>query len=65
MQGDLNANRKKYIQLAFNKLDVTRDGVIKLEDIAQIYDATKHPDVVQGKKTKDEIYIEFMSQWDT
>lgn len=36
-----------------------------LADIAQIYDASEHPDVKSGKSTPDQIFQEFMSQWDS
>jgi len=26
---------------------------------------TKHPDIVQGRKNPKEVYLEFMSLWDT
>jgi len=65
IKGDINDERKKWIKLAYDKLDVNKDGLVKLGDIAQIYDASQHPDVIDGKKTPDEIYADFMSQWDT
>lgn len=37
---------------------------MKLDDIAQIYDASCHPEVIEGKKTPEEIFREFMTQWD-
>lgn len=40
---------------------MNRDGQVKLDDIAWIYDATKHPDVQSGRSTVEEIYYEFMS----
>jgi hypothetical protein len=39
--------------MAFDKLDVTKDGVIKLDDLQRLYDASKDPDVISGKKTSD------------
>lgn len=56
MKGQLNDERKKWIRAAYDKLDVTKDGVVTLEDIAQIYDASEHPDVIQGKKSPDEVF---------
>ncbi len=41
------------------------DGTVKLEDIAKIYDVSKHPDIVQGKKDPKEVYLNFMKLWDT
>lgn len=63
-QGEVNAYRKRYIKLAYEKLDVNKDGLVKLDDIAKIYDASKHPDVITGKKTPDQVFLEFMSLWD-
>lgn len=45
LRGDTNEARKALIQAAYNKLDVTGDGLVKLEDIAQLYDASFHPAV--------------------
>ena len=61
----MNDDRKKWVRAAYDKLDVNKDGQVKLNDIAQLYDASKHPDVIDGKKTPDQIFAEFMSQWDT
>jgi hypothetical protein len=44
---------------------VNRDGLVKLDDIAKIYDASKHPDVLSGRLSPDDVYMEFMSMWDT
>lgn len=63
-QGDINEERKKWIRLAYEKLDVTKDGKVTLEDIAKIYDASEHPDVKQGKKSPEQVFQEFMMQWD-
>lgn len=65
MRGDLNEFRKSIIRKAYAKLDVNKDGLVKLDDIAQIYDASQHPDVLGGKKTEEEIFKEFMTKWDT
>ncbi len=51
--------------MAYDKLDINKDGLVKLDDIAQIYDVSQHPDVVQGKKDPMQVYKEFMSLWDT
>jgi Ca2+-binding EF-hand superfamily protein len=38
---------------AFNKLDKNGNGWIDIDDIRGVYDAKKHPDVLQGKKSED------------
>ena len=44
---------------------MNKDGQVKLDDIAKIYDVSKNPDVLSGKKQPKEVYLEFMKQWDT
>ena len=53
------------VKKAYEKLDVNKDGTVRLDDIAKIYDASVHPDVVSGKKDEGDLYMEFMSLWDT
>ena len=65
IRGDLNDFRKNLINQAYDKLDYNKDGQVKLDDIEKIYDASQHPDVLDGKKTEQEIIIEFMDKWDT
>jgi Ca2+-binding EF-hand superfamily protein len=53
------------IRQAYDKLDVNRDGTVKLEDIAKLYNVESHPDVINGHKSPEQVFVEFMSQWDT
>lgn len=65
LRGDINKFREALIQKAYNKLDVNSDGQVTLEDIAKLYDASFHPEVISKQKTPEQVYMEFMSQWDT
>ena len=65
LRGELNEARTSWIRKAYDKLDINGDGKVTLDDIAQIYDVSQHPDVIDGKKTPEEAYREFMSLWDT
>jgi len=38
---------------------------VTLEDIALIYDASRHPEVIEGSKTAEQVFQEFMAMWDT
>ena len=60
----MNDFRKTMIKAAYDKLDVNKDGKVTLDDIAKIYDVSKHPDVINGADPK-EVYLKFMSLWDT
>ena len=39
--------------MAFDRLDKDRSGFVDPEDVVDTYDASKHPDVLAGKKTKE------------
>ncbi|KAF0714371.1 Aste57867_3902 [Aphanomyces stellatus] len=65
LRGDINPARMAFIEMAFHKLDRTKDGAVTTDDLRNVYDASKHPDFIQGKKTEDQILAEFLSQWDT
>jgi hypothetical protein len=40
---------------------VTKDGKVKLEDIAKIYDVSHHQDIINGHKTAEQVFVEFMA----
>lgn len=65
LKGDINKFREGLINQAYDKLDENSDGQVTLEDIAKLYDASHHPDVLSGNKTAKDVYREFMKQWDT
>ena len=52
------------MKCAFAKLDKDSSGIVDLQDIAALYDATCHPKFKSGEMSKNEILAEFMSQWD-
>jgi len=41
------------------------DGKITLADIKAHYNAKKHPEVIAGKKTEDEVLAEFLNTFDS
>ena len=47
------------------KLDVNGDGQVTIDDVKLRYNCSKHPDVVAGRKTENEVLGSFMSLWDT
>jgi calcyphosin len=49
---------------AFNVIDKDGSGVLDLSDIMAAYDASKHPEVIAGKKTKNEVFREFLDNFD-
>lgn len=65
IRGDLSETRKRVIRQAYDKLDVNKDGTVKLDDIAKLYDVSRHPDILSGRRTPEQVFFEFMSLWDT
>jgi hypothetical protein len=48
----MNDFRRSLVEQAFRKLDNNGNGFIEFDDIKDIYNARKHPDVIQGKRTE-------------
>jgi len=58
--GEMNPIRQNLVVKAFATLDINKDGEISLDEFQKKYDASQHPDVRSGKRTQDEVLIEFM-----
>ena len=64
VRGPLNERREAMTRMAFNKLDRNGDGVLNPDEIMKIYDASKHPDVMSGKRTTQEVLREFLETFE-
>lgn len=64
IQLPLSGSRLAVVERAFKTLDKDGSSVIDVNDIAKIYDASKHPDVQEGKKTEREVMIAFMGAFE-
>jgi hypothetical protein len=60
----MNQFRAGIARKAFQILDKDRCGTINLDDIRQTYNAKFHPDVKAGKKTEDEVLMEFLDTFE-
>jgi len=60
IRGEMNQFRKDLCMRAFKIMDKDGSGILDLSDIKGVYNAKKHPDVIQGKKTEDEVLVEFL-----
>ena len=65
IKGELNERRKRMVAMAFNLLDRDGSGTLTVDELMEVYDFSKHPDVVAGRKTKPQAVREFMQQWDS
>lgn len=52
IRGELNDFRRGLVEKAFRKLDKDGSGLLDIDDIKDTYNATKHPDVISGRKTE-------------
>ena len=50
--------------MAFDRLDSDGNGMIDGDEVANCYDASRHPDVVSGRKTEEEVLREFLTTFD-
>merc|ERR1711916_161679 len=64
IRGELNERRKKMIHLAFDILDKDGSGFVTIDEIADVYDVSRDPEVECGKKTTEEALKDFIGQWE-
>lgn len=64
IRGEMNQFRQNIAKKAFNIMDKDRSGILDLDDIKQTYNAKMHPDVKAGKKTEDDILLEFLDTFE-
>jgi calcyphosin len=50
--------------MAFQRFDKDGNGIIDIQDVIGVYDASKHPDVISGKRTAGQILMEFIEGFD-
>lgn len=64
IRGSMNPTRKALAMKAFDIMDKDKSGVLDINDIRQTYNAKSHPDVKAGKKTEDEVLMEFLDTFE-
>ncbi|XP_072511503.1 calcyphosin-2 isoform X2 [Notamacropus eugenii] len=58
--GEMNEYRKAFLRKAYMKLDFTKTGSVSMVDIKKCYCAKKHPHVISGCATEEEIKSSFI-----
>ena len=64
IRGELNDKRLALVKQAFQKIDKNGNGVLDINDIRDNFKADKHPDVINGKKTADQVLVEFLETFE-
>ena len=52
------------VMKAFAMLDKDGSGAIQVKDIAGIYDVSMNPEFLEGRKTREEILVDFLSNFE-
>lgn len=65
IRGPMNMARKKLVAQAFSKLDKDGNGWVDINDVRGVYTAKRHPDVLAGKKSEDQVLQEFLETFET
>ncbi len=65
IRGVMNAGRKKLVQQAFNKMDRDGNGWLDINDIKGVYTAKTHPDVLAGRKSEEQVLMDFLETFET
>nr|XP_028601536.1 calcyphosin-2 [Podarcis muralis]XP_028601537.1 calcyphosin-2 [Podarcis muralis]XP_028601538.1 calcyphosin-2 [Podarcis muralis]XP_028601539.1 calcyphosin-2 [Podarcis muralis] len=58
--GEMNEYRKAFVRKAYMKLDYNKTGSVPMTDIKKCYCAIKHPQVIAGDATEEEIRSSFL-----
>lgn len=53
VRGEMNEFRRGLAIQAFKKIDVDSSSRLDIQDIKGVYNASKHPDVLEGRKTEE------------
>lgn len=64
LKDDLSERRLNMVKKAFARLDLNNSGAITIEDIQGVYDVSMNPDFLEGRKTRDEIFNEFLQHFE-
>jgi Ca2+-binding EF-hand superfamily protein len=60
--GEMNERRILSVKKVFDNFNVNEKGEVSMSEIKQKYNSGRHPDVVNEKKNKEEVYGEFLDK---
>eukprot|EP01002_Notosolenus_urceolatus_P001067 NODE_1270_length_1497_cov_37.366713_g1055_i0.p1 GENE.NODE_1270_length_1497_cov_37.366713_g1055_i0~~NODE_1270_length_1497_cov_37.366713_g1055_i0.p1 ORF type:complete len:440 (-),score=108.69 NODE_1270_length_1497_cov_37.366713_g1055_i0:56-1375(-) len=64
LRGAMEPRREQFVKTAYSLLDANRDGTVTLHDLLELYDVSRHPDVLSGSKKPEEVMQAFAAGWD-
>jgi Ca2+-binding EF-hand superfamily protein len=64
VRAPMNTRRVALVHMAFDRLDSDGNGVIDGDEVAECYDASRHPEVISGRKTEEDVLRDFLTTFD-
>lgn len=64
IRGNMNDFRRRLCLKAYAVMDKDGNGKIDISDVKGTYDASRHPKVLSGEKTEDDILFEFLDTFE-
>lgn len=64
LRDELTPRRARIVEKAFVMMDKNQSGDLGINDIASIYDVSMNPEFLEGRKTRDEILMDFLNNFD-
>ena len=65
VRGPMNERRVNLVRQAFAKMDRDRNGEIDVREVSNMYNAERHPSVLSGQKSPDDVYRTFLDTFDS
>ncbi len=60
----MNEFRRAIVDKAFDRLDIDKSGELEASDIKGLYNPSRHPAVLEGRKTEDQVLQEFLETFE-
>lgn len=64
LRPEMTEDRQAVVLEAFAKLDESGDGMVTLEDVKTKYDVSRHPKVVSGEMSEDDVLTTFLGRFE-
>lgn len=64
IRGEMNEKRLGLVRKAFTLLDKDGSGALEVRDITGSFKTDKHPDVLEGKRTPEQVLVEFLQTFE-
>ena len=64
VRGKMNQKRADGVRQAFTFLADKCGGKFTVDYVKKVYDASRHPDVIQGRRTADNVQVEFIETFE-